>query len=116
MDAHFGVAELNLGPSKSARPSGASGRRQQLGRSQFSARPKNGHILRSTMGVAEESRLEKQLRKAVECYRQTNYFKAICCYHKVRLNLNLEYSSASNPISFQVIEVLCNAMRLPCAK
>ncbi len=42
------------------------------------------------MGAVTESRLEKQLRKAVECYRQTNYFKAICCYHKVRVKLKIE--------------------------
>lgn len=31
----------------------------------------------------EETRLQKQLRKAVQSFREQNYFKAICCYSKV---------------------------------
>ena len=27
--------------------------------------------------------MQKQLRKAVASYRETNFFKAICCYSKV---------------------------------
>ena len=33
--------------------------------------------------IPDETRIEKQLRKGAEAFRDVNYFKAICCYSKV---------------------------------
>ena len=34
----------------------------------------------------EETQLQKQLRKAMECFGEGDYFKAVCCYSKVSQN------------------------------
>ena len=33
--------------------------------------------------IPSETRIEKQLRKGIEAFKDINYFKAVCCYSKV---------------------------------
>ena len=38
--------------------------------------------------IPGETRIEKQLRKAIEAVKVVNYFKAVCCYSKVSKAFN----------------------------
>ena len=33
--------------------------------------------------MSGEARIEKQLRKGIEAFKDVNFFKAVCCYSKV---------------------------------
>ena len=83
LDAHFGInssfMRTNKTTSKSTRFT--KKRTDGLGRPSTRLDIKNSSL--SSTQEMPESCLEKQLRKAIQNFRENNFFKAICCYAKV---------------------------------
>ena len=79
LNVHFGIPDEK--PTKAVNKSHKL--RRGLGKSQ-TVSPQASRLasMRET-----ESRLEKQLRKAVEAYRAIDFFKAIWCFRKVSCHL-----------------------------
>ena len=83
LDALFGVSDL----ARFQESVRSDLRNRRLGKSQFSSElPRRQNRPKI---VRPETQSEKQLRKAVECFQDENYFKAICCYSKVSFLSNL---------------------------
>ena len=80
LDSHFGINEDV--PTKVDMQRHRMQHRT-LGKSQFSSNGRRSNFQPATTIPVIETRYEKQLRKARTCFSEANYFKAVCCYHKV---------------------------------